>query len=791
MTQTPHQAADPDAAPPGVEPAPAGPGAPLVKQTERPHPLTPFIRGWLVFVTFLLFFGRQLLPDGQSDDGFQTADLRWILPVVGAMVLLAALAGSVSWYFTRFVIDDEELRIETGALVKRSKKVPFERVQSVDLIQPMAARLFGLVELRIEAGAGDSSIKLRYLSRNKANQLRNYLLTRAQGQRSSLADAGHSLSPSALTDLGAADHPIVTVTAQRLVGSFLLSSEWLMTVLIGVVVLIVTASLHVTAYALPGLVPLLINAVSLVSRRVITMFHFTLAESPRGLRVTRGLTNLTSQSVPVNRIQGVRLSQPLFWKPFGWYRVDVDVLGYGGGDGENNSSTATSVLLPVAGESEVTMALSRVVPGVNLEIELQPSPRRARWLSWFDFWTLRYGWNDRVLVTQHGWLVRVRDLVPHAKTQSVRIEQGPLQRWLRLADVHIDTPKGPVNAVAHQLDEVAARSLALTQLDRARAARAAARERVAVAEVSEREDHTGEDEVLARYGIGPDQLVGSGGESRVFALDDRRVLRIYRSSPEASEQVAYQLRWLYDSWSGLDVGFEVPRILEIGQLGGRCYTVDRRMSGRSFSAWLSAAPVTERRLALTRYLDVALALPTLPSPVPGFARLVGQGAPQQFGSLAELLTYQMNQTLALSRDRLQHDVPAVAEVWDALQADLLQRDCQPRLVHGDLCPPNTYVSRAPDGSAVVTGIGDFSPHTLSADPLMDVAGAVCFLELETYDGSADDALWLSELSLSRLGADAARWLGVYRRFYGFYFSSTFDGEPEAYAWCLRQLTPPA
>ena len=47
----------------------------------------------------------------------------------------------------------------------------------------------------------------------------------------------------------------------------------------------------------------------------------------------------------------------------------------------------------------------------------------------------------------------------------MRIEQGPLQRLLRLADVHVHTPRGPVNAVAHQLDERPARELALSQLD--------------------------------------------------------------------------------------------------------------------------------------------------------------------------------------------------------------------------------------------------------------------------------------------------------------------------------------
>src|SRR3712207_7663298 len=39
----------------------------------------------------------------------------------------------------------------------------------------------------------------------------------------------------------------------------------------------------------------------------------------------------------------------------------------------------------------------------------------------------------------------------------------------------------------------------------------------------------------------------------------------------------------------------------------------------------------------------------------------------------------------------------------------------------------------------VTGVGDFSPHTLAADPLLDVTGAICFLELEGYAGARDDA----------------------------------------------------
>jgi putative membrane protein len=775
---------EPDAAPPT-------PGPRVVKQTERPHPLTPFIRGWIILVAIAVTWLQQL-PRSQ-DDGFGLSDVGAALPVVAVVVLLAATIGFFSWYFTRFVIDDDELRLETGAVFKSSKRVPFERLQSVDILQPLAARIFGLAELRIEVGAGDSTIRLRYLSRAKASQLREYLLARAHGRRSRLDDPDLAMPAGAFTDRGPADRPLVTVSPQRIVLSFLASTEWLVTAGSTVAVLVVTSILDVTPYALPGLIPLAIGAVSVIGRRVFAMFNFTLSESSRGLRVTRGLTNLSSQSVPVDRIQGVKTSQPLLWRPFGWYRVDVDIVGYAGSTGENNDSSATSVLLPVATAAEVALAIDRVLPGFALDsIELHPSPRRARWVSWFDFWTLRYGWNTRALVTEHGWMTHVRDVLPHAKTQSVRIEQGPLQRRLRLADVHCDTPRGPVNVVAQQLDVATARELALSQLDRAREARAADRERRAAAAEPEARDGQAEAELLASFGTSRDRLLGAGGESEVFALDEHRVLRIYRSRHEAPRGTASQLQALYGSWLGHDIGVEVPMVWEVGERSGRVYTVDRRFSGRSFSGWLTEAEPTTRRQALLTYLDAVTALPRLPSPVAGFARLIGPDALRPYRSLAELLNAMLAGPVHRSRATLERDLPDVVEVWDRLQADLVARVVTPGVVHGDVCPPNAYVSQGPAGP-VVTGIGDFSPHTMHADPVIDLVGAAAFLELEDYPGSAEDAAWLESVIVARFGGpdlaggDLPRWFSVYRRFYAFYFSDSAEVDPRLYAWCLRQL----
>jgi putative membrane protein len=75
-------------------------------------------------------------------------------------------------------------------------------------------------------------------------------------------------------------------------------------------------------------------------------------------------------------------------------------------------------------------------------------------------------------MTSAGWLTRVWSVVPNGKTQSVRIRQGPWQRRLRLATVHIDSPPGPVQATALHRDVGEARRIMSGQLERARSARA-------------------------------------------------------------------------------------------------------------------------------------------------------------------------------------------------------------------------------------------------------------------------------------------------------------------------------
>ena len=126
------------------------------------------------------------------------------------ITLVSALYGYVHWMVTRWRFEGDTLRIETGLIRKDSRRLPLARVQAVDIVRPLLARMLGVSELRVRlAGSGSTDGRLAYLAEAEAAELRLVLLA---GHRES------DLAVSSNTGL-----PMASVTAGRLLGSVLLS----------------------------------------------------------------------------------------------------------------------------------------------------------------------------------------------------------------------------------------------------------------------------------------------------------------------------------------------------------------------------------------------------------------------------------------------------------------------------------------------------------------------------------------------------------------------------------------
>lgn len=424
-----------------------GPPPDAERRTERPHPLTPFIRGWVVLVALVISLGREFLPDGT--DGWTLPRGELLLAGAGFVLLaalLAGVAGVVSWWSTRFVIDETELRIETGAVFHTSQRIAFERVQAIDVVQPFAARLFGLAELQIDVGA-DGATKVRYLALTRAHELRDFLLARARGFRSAVVTGAPT--PWALEDLSAHDEVLVRVQPATLLLAAVTSHEFWTIIGSGVVAAAIAVGMGQPFFVLAVAVPTLSMLVGFVSRRVLAQFNYTLSRRPAGLRISRGLTSLTSQSLPGRRIQAVQISQSLLWRRLGLFRIDIEVVGWGALTTDENDSGVSTIMLPAGTAEQVRTALTALWPGVDIDrVPLQPAPPRARWIHPVSTPTLAWGFDDDIVVTRHGWLVRRQQVLPLARTQSIRVTQGPIERRLRLANLEFHTAGMQIRATA-------------------------------------------------------------------------------------------------------------------------------------------------------------------------------------------------------------------------------------------------------------------------------------------------------------------------------------------------------
>jgi putative membrane protein len=448
---------------------PANAAEPDPKRSERPHPLTPLIRGWVVLLALLIGFGREVLS--WFTDNREPPPLLLLLGILGGVVVAAIAVGLLSWLTTQFVIDSEELRIETGILARKSQRIAFDKVTSIDVLQPLAARVFVLAELQIDIGSADR-VKLRYLSRARAYALRDYLLSRAHGHRAEITETG---APALqLTDLSKADQVVVRLTPRRLVIGAITSNEFVGLLLTMIVTITLVAIFSSYLGGTLALIALAISAVSgiggFIGRRITGQFNFTLSTRPAGLRISRGLTSLTSQSLPPRRIQLVRLSQSFLWRRLGWYRVEIDVLGVGLRNDEDTRSAISSVLLPVADAQQLRTVLTLLWPESDYaSIELHPAPFRTRWLHPTSGPFLAFGYDQQLVVSRHGWLERRWDLVPHARVQSVRIWQGPFSRRLSLANLAFHTAGNHLSARALGLDadQISSRQAELIELAQA------------------------------------------------------------------------------------------------------------------------------------------------------------------------------------------------------------------------------------------------------------------------------------------------------------------------------------
>jgi putative membrane protein len=393
--------------------------------------------------------------------------------VVDIVIVAVALAGGfVSWLVTRWQIADGVLRVDTGLLRRDSRRFPLSQIQAVDVVQTGLARVLGLAELHLRVAGGDSARggRLACLRLPDAERLRRDLLALSAAAASPVRDratAGKAEPASGTIS----ERLLFRVQAARLPVAILLSRSGAVAVLAATATLLTAALTGETSTITPFL-PVVLGVVVNLWRRLNSEYGTTVATAGDGIRLRSGLIQTTAETIRPGRVQAVRLTEPLMWRAFGWCRLEVDVAG--GRQRHENAAEGQRLraVIPVGSRAEADQMLaellgSRPVPALG-------PPRAARWKAPLTYHFLGWNGDDRYVVASRGRVCRQTTWVPLEKVQSIRWVQGPLQRQLSLATIHLDVAGKRVNAKISDRGSAEALEILGRLPDLARAARARA-----------------------------------------------------------------------------------------------------------------------------------------------------------------------------------------------------------------------------------------------------------------------------------------------------------------------------
>ena len=432
---------------------------------RRVHRLTPLLHLWSVILALIAAFALNVNMEALSDIfAFITGEHRGealrdtALALAGFIVVCAVvwLASGLWWRRMGYQLGAEELSLHRGLFSTQLRTARYDRTQAVDVVEPVIARLFRLAAVRVETAGGQSSvIEIAYLKKADAEALRDDILAHVHGAPTPAAtdtdiDATAADATGAQTPAAPAEEPALVPEipiARSLLAAALRTSTLF---LVGFLIVVVTTKLPLSTA-----LPILVGALPNVWNVLDSSWRYTARTDGEVLNITYGLADRRRQSIRLDRIHAVQITQPFLWRPLGWYEVRVSVAGYGAS--ASGKASGSTRILPVG-----TLAQAQQF----LPADAAPtyaSPARAKWVSPLDYRQQTVALTGDYVIVRNGRLNRRVKAIHTSHIQELTYRRGPISQARGLATVDLDLVQGPVRMAARNLTLADATAL-LTRL---------------------------------------------------------------------------------------------------------------------------------------------------------------------------------------------------------------------------------------------------------------------------------------------------------------------------------------
>lgn len=304
----------------------------------------------------------------------------WSLLAIGAILFFTILSGFIRWLRFYYVVTEREIQIEYGLFVRKQRFIPFERIQAIHVTQGIIHRLFGLVKLQIETAGGsvEPEAQLSALTKKQGEELREWIRKQDDGLDEDSVEKNESEEVEYESKLSTKALFIVASTS----GGFGVLFSFIAAIASQIEQFLpeefyenVYETLISSSIAFLSIVIFLIAFLAWIVSIISTLFRFggfTVRKYRDEIVIERGLLEKREVTVPINKVQAVRIDEGLLRQPFHYATISLEIAGDSGQDEEQST-----IIHPLIKRDEIYSFLEKVLPTFAKENPFQTVPKRS------------------------------------------------------------------------------------------------------------------------------------------------------------------------------------------------------------------------------------------------------------------------------------------------------------------------------------------------------------------------------------------------------------------------------
>lgn len=294
------------------------------------------------------------------------------------------------YFFTKYSIDDEKVKIESGLFVKKKMEIPLKAITTVDLSQNLLFQVFDVYKIKADNASqtNDNSKEAEvtmYLKKDDAMFVK--VLLESQGNCKAVADES-DVETAPVIKKEDEKYPQTTTSFQDFILMGLLQSKQ-------TYVLAMISSVYAGVYFIGSVfineddatkwietnfqmfksalgililvaIIYILAAIGSAVSMAVRYFGYTVTDRKDSLVVDFGLFTKKHYTLPKKKISGITITQPLLMRVFGYCTVEVFIIGYGDSNGKEKE---LSILCPIIRIDQASRIMGEFLPDMTFDME--------------------------------------------------------------------------------------------------------------------------------------------------------------------------------------------------------------------------------------------------------------------------------------------------------------------------------------------------------------------------------------------------------------------------------------